>query len=204
MQKMKIKVDLKIFLVILFYLFTKNIEVFALSFVFIFVHELAHLLTGITLGLKIKRINVNLLGFSIEFENYGDNKNINRIIIDLAGPLVNFIIAILSIIIKNPTILYINLCLIIINLLPIYPLDGGRIIKTLLVNKISYKDTVVLLEKISQTTLILITFLTSFLILYFKNIAFLFFISYLWWITIKENRKNKIIQKVFKTIDNNI
>ncbi len=201
---MKIKIDLKIFLAILFYCFTKNIKIFALSFIFICVHELGHLLTGITLGLKIKEINIHILGFSIEFENYGKSRNINKIIIDLAGPIVNFIIAIISIFIKDSTIFYINILLIIANMLPIYPLDGGRIIKSMLIIKKSYKDTVIILENISNYTLIAITILTSFLILYFKNIAFLLFILYLWYISIKENRKNRIIQKVFKTIDNNM
>ena len=61
MRILKIKVDLKIFLIIILYILTKNIEVFAMSFIFILLHELGHAITGITLGLKIKKININVL-----------------------------------------------------------------------------------------------------------------------------------------------
>lgn len=80
---MKIKIDLKIFLIIIFYLFTKNIEIFALTFIFIFIHELGHALAGIILGLKISKINITILGFSLEFETYGKERKINKIIIDI-------------------------------------------------------------------------------------------------------------------------
>lgn len=81
---MKIKIDLKIFLIIAFYFITKNIEIFALTFIFILIHELGHALTGIILGLKISKINITILGLSIEFENYGKERRINKIIIDIA------------------------------------------------------------------------------------------------------------------------
>lgn len=200
---MKVKIDLKIFLIIIFYFLTKNIDVLALTFIFIFVHELGHVISGITVGLKLKKININFLGFSIEFENYGKQRNLNRILIDAAGPFVNLIIFIISIFLKNTEIAYINLVIIFVNILPIYPLDGGRITKNILLCKKSYKETMRIVERISKDTLILITVIFSFLILYFKNLAFFLFVIYLWYLTLKEHRRNRLIQKVFKTIDNN-
>lgn len=200
---MKIKIDLKIFLIIFFYVLTRNIHIFSLTFIFIFIHELGHVLSGITLGLKIKKININVLGFSIEFNNYGKERRINKIIIDSSGPFVNLIIFIAAIFFKNAEIAYINLVIVLVNMLPIFPLDGGRIIKTILMYKKTYKETMKIVEKISKNTLIVITGISSLLILYFKNIAFFLFIIYLWYLTYKEHKKNKIIQKVFKTIENN-
>lgn len=81
---MKIKIDLKIFLIILFYCFTKNIEIFALTFIFILIHELGHAISGIMLGLKVSKINITIIGFSIEFENYGKERKMNNLIIDIA------------------------------------------------------------------------------------------------------------------------
>lgn len=81
---MKIKIDLKIFLIIIFYCFTKNIEIFALTFIFILIHELGHAIAGILLGLKISKINITILGLSIEFENYGKERKTNKLIIDIA------------------------------------------------------------------------------------------------------------------------
>lgn len=81
---MKIKIDLKIFLIIIFYYFTKNIEIFALTFIFILIHELGHAIAGIILGLKVSKINITIIGFSIEFDNYGKERRTNKIIIDTA------------------------------------------------------------------------------------------------------------------------
>lgn len=200
---MKIKVDLKIFLIVLVYIFTKNIRIFALSFIFIFIHELGHILAGITLGLKITKINITILGFSIEFENYGKERRINRIIIDSAGPAINLIIAIMSIILGISELFYINLVLLLVNLLPIFPLDGGRILKTVLLHKYSYKETMKRIEKISINTAIILTFVSSIAVLYFKNISFFLITIYFWYLILKENKKNQIVQKAFTAIENN-
>lgn len=200
---MKIKLDIKIFLIILVYILTKNIKVFALSFIFIFIHELGHILAGISLGLKITKIHITILGFSIEFENYGKERRINKIIIDSAGPAINLIIAIMAIILGIAELFYINLVLLLINLLPIFPLDGGRILKTVLLYKYSYKETMKKIEKISINTMILLTFISSIAVLYFKNISFFLITIYFWYLILKENKKNQIVQKAFKVIENN-
>ena len=200
---MKIKVDLKIFLIIILYILTKNIEVFAMSFIFILLHELGHAITGITLGLKIKKININVLGLSIEFENYGKERINNKIIIDIAGPAINIISFIIAVILKKEEIAYINILLAIINLLPIYPLDGGRIVKNVLLKKYNYKQVVGYTEKISKDTLIIITAISSILILYIKNVGIFLVIIYLWSIALKEWKKNQIIKRAFQAIQNN-
>lgn len=200
---MRIKVDLKIFFLIIFYIITKNIRIFAYTFIFILIHELGHVFAGIFLGLKINKININLIGLSIEFENYGEERKINKIIIDSMGPCINAIILVFALIVKLEEIAYINLMIILINMLPIYPLDGGRILKTVLLYKKPYIETMRIVEKVSKNMLILITFASGILILYFKNIAFFLIIIYLWYLLFQENKKNRLIQKVFKTIENN-
>lgn len=203
MRILKIKVDLKIFLIIILYILTKNIKVFAISFIFILLHELGHAITGVILGLKIKKININVFGLSIEFENYGKERLTNKIIIDMAGPAINIITFIIAVIFKNEEIAYINILLAIINLLPIYPLDGGRIVKNLLLKSHNYKQVVGYTEKISKDTLIIITAISSIVILYIKNVGIFLVILYLWSIALKECRKNQIIKRAFQAIQNN-
>lgn len=200
---MKIKVDLKIFLIIILYILTKNIKVFAISFIFILLHELGHAITGVILGLKIKKININVFGLSIEFENYGKERLNNKIIIDMAGPAINIITFIIAVIFKHEEIAYINILLALINLLPIYPLDGGRIVKNLLLKSHNYKQVVGYTEKISKDTLIIITAISSIVILYIKNVGIFLVILYLWSIALKEWRKNQIIKRAFQAIQNN-
>lgn len=200
---MRIKVDVKIFFIIILYIFMQSTKIFALTFIFILLHELGHLVTGITIGLKVKKINIHISGLSVEFENYGKQRNANKIVIDIAGPLINIIALIIAIIIKQEEIAYINLLLAIVNLLPIYPLDGGQILRTLLRKRFTYKETINFIESISQYTLIILTAIASCYLLIGKNIGIFIAILYLWAIIFKEKRKNKIIRKAIRSVENN-
>ena len=200
---MRIKVDVKIFFIIILYIFMQSKKIFALTFIFILLHELGHLVTGITIGLKVKIINIHISGLSVEFENYGKQRNANKIVVDIAGPLINIIALVIAIIIKQEEIAYINLLLAIVNLLPIYPLDGGQILRTLLRKRFTYKETINFIESISQYTLIILTAIASCYLLIGKNIGIFIAILYLWAIIFKEKRKNKIIRKAIRSVENN-
>ena len=200
---MRIKVDVKIFFIIILYIFMQSTKIFALTFIFILLHELGHLVTGITIGLKVKKINIHISGLSVEFENYGKQRNANKIVVDIAGPLINIIALVIAIIIKQEEIAYINLLLAIVNLLPIYPLDGGQILRTLLRKRFTYKETINFIESISQYTLIILTAIASCYLLIGKNIGIFIAILYLWTIIFKEKRKNKIIRKALRSVENN-
>ena len=200
---MRIKVDVKIFFIIILYIFMQSTKIFALTFIFILLHEIGHLVTGITIGLKVKKINIHISGLSVEFENYGKQRNANKIVVDIAGPLINIIALVIAIIIKQEEIAYINLLLAIVNLLPIYPLDGGQILRTLLRKRFTYKETINFIESISQYTLIILTAIASCYLLIGKNIGIFIAILYLWTIIFKEKRKNKIIRKAIRSVENN-
>lgn len=200
---MKAKVDLKIFFILLLYTLTQKVEIFTITFIFIILHEIGHIVSGILLGLKINKLQLNIAGISLEFKNYGKERKINNIIIDLAGPLINLISAIIGIFIKLEIIIYVNAMLFIINMLPIYPLDGGRVLKNILLYKNTYKQTIKTMETISKYTLIILSIFASILILSFKNISIFILVIYLWGIYIKERHKNQLIKRVYQTIENN-
>jgi stage IV sporulation protein FB len=200
---LKAKVDLKIFFILLLYTLTQKVEIFTITFIFIILHEIGHIVSGILLGLKINKLQLNIAGISLEFKNYGKERKINNIIIDLAGPLINLISAIIGIFIKLEIIIYVNAMLFIINMLPIYPLDGGRILKNILLYKNTYKQTIKTMETISKYTLIILSIFASILILSFKNISIFILVIYLWGIYIKERHKNQLIKRVYQTIENN-
>ena len=65
---MQIKIDLKIFAIILIFLITKNIGIYAILMFFALIHELGHLLCGICLGFKPKSIGIIPYGFNLGFE----------------------------------------------------------------------------------------------------------------------------------------
>lgn len=55
---MRFRIDLKIFIFIILFYFTKQIEIYALIMLFAIIHELAHLLTGILLGFKPDKLEL--------------------------------------------------------------------------------------------------------------------------------------------------
>ena len=128
---MKLRIDLKIIIFMIIFGITKQLRIYIIVMFFCFLHELGHIIVGKILGLKIEKIEITPCGFSTAFSG---TKKVD-IIVALAGPTVSFMLAILFRYIElEPYIgseeaVYSNLLILIFNLLPLYPLDGGRILK---------------------------------------------------------------------------
>ena len=131
---------------------------------------------------------------------------LKRIAIASAGPLTNLIMLLIVLntninlkIVSNEILAYANILIMLFNLLPIYPLDGGRIFKELIQIFEGSIKAKIYIRKISKAVVIILTMLASIGILYLKNIAIFFIIIYLWIIVIKENKQyNKIIYELEK------
>ncbi len=211
------RIDLKVFLFLIIFYFTRQIEIYLIIMIFALLHELAHLFVGIMLGLKIKGITIMPVGFSIEFninQNAYNKKILNsnmmevkKLIIALAGPIFNIIVSIIVGFIKTKNnfimeIMYSNILIAIFNLLPIYPLDGGRILKSLFCLFINRKKSIIYTNKISNLALFFITFIFSILIYDLKNISIIFILIYLWYTVLKENKVYKMKIKLYELLEN--
>ena len=210
---MSIKIDLKIFLFLFLFLLTSQLEIYLLLMALAILHELGHVIAGIILKFKPEEIKLTPVGLQISFRvlnyieiNEGDNINttkafyIKKAIIALAGPLTNLIIAAITIVISIVytefsntylyyLLLYSNLLIALFNLLPIYPMDGGRILKEILNLAIGKKKAGNAIYIISKTVLIALTAFASILILYIHNIAIIVILAYLWYLEIVEMRR---------------
>ena len=199
---MRFRIDLKIFIFLIIFYFTKQIEIYAMIMLFALIHELGHLLAGILMGMKPEKIELMPFGVSISFkikvEEYnkkikkGNMLEIKKILVALAGPLTNFIIIIIASninidLFKALIVIYTNFLIMIFNLLPIYPLDGGRILKGILHINFGIKKSEFYTNIISKITVAIITILSSVLILYIHNIAIALIDMYLWYLVIKED-----------------
>lgn len=209
---MNIKLNLNIFLFLVLFFITNQIEIYALVMIFALIHELAHLICGVLLGFKPDTLRIMPLGFSIEFETNVEDYNkkiiksnilaVKKILIALAGPFINLIIVIIGIAISiNNNIIYANLLILIFNLLPIYPLDGGRILINILKIFCGNRKANKYANIVRNSCIILLTMFCSILILYINNIAIIAILGALWGITIKENVKYNTYNKIYETVD---
>lgn len=217
---MRFRIDLKIFLFLVLFYFTKQIDTYVLIIVFALIHELGHLIAGLLMGMRPEKVELNPYGVSIAFKllpsDYnkkivsGNKLEIKKIIVAIAGPLTNLLMIIIFSYIElglfpNLMIIYANILLIIFNLIPIYPLDGGRILKGVLHIFYGKRKSIKYTNNISFIILIILTFISSIAIFYMENISIFIIILFLWGLYIKqdivEKRRNKIQDLIKKTIE---
>lgn len=119
-------------------------------------HELGHSFTAMHFGIGVRRILLMPIGGMAEFESI-PREPMRELLITLAGPAVNFVIAgTLLVIVGLPQgfpwnsefdanvtgfaqlLLQANLVMGCFNLLPVFPMDGGRIFRALLAWRMPY------------------------------------------------------------------
>jgi len=99
----------------------------AFIFGIIFLHELAHFLAAKILGESPKQINIMPYGCSLATGKIKNDKK--AVLIYLAGPLLNLFFMLFA---RHEIIFNTNLTMLLVNMLPIYPLDGGNILNIML------------------------------------------------------------------------
>lgn len=212
--RMSFKIDFKIFFFLVIFYFTKQISTYSYMIIFAILHELGHLLMGILVGFKPESISFTPLGFSVKFKIMEDEYNnkvcksnmvqIKKLLIAMAGPFTNLVLIFLLSFLNNEIIVYSNILIAIFNLMPIYPLDGGRIIKCLMDLFVGRKKAYTYIQIITNVFMVLLTLVGSILVYYLKNIAVFFIVVYLWIIVVRENKFIRLKMKLYENFEKNI
>ena len=192
---MKIKtpffiIEFEIMFLIVFFSFILSNEIkkilfsFYMCYLFIIFHELSHMFVATILGKEIKLFKFSLAGVNICFSNLNKFSIYKEILIYLAGPVSNIVLA--TLFQYNKMIFEINLSLTIINLIPIFPLDGYNILYNILRNL----NNNIILEIISGICILILSLFSIIQIIYTKNISILIFLIYIFVIYLN-NKKGK-------------
>jgi stage IV sporulation protein FB len=116
-------------------------------FLILFVHELGHAAAAHYYNWRIKSISILPFGGAMETEEHGNRPLKEDLIVTLAGPLQHVWLLLVAIISNKMGLLpqylfqiflYLNMGVLFFNLLPIWPLDGGRLLLLSLSKKKSY------------------------------------------------------------------
>lgn len=203
---MLITVNVQIFIIAILFILTKQIKIYSILMLFTLLHELAHMFMGILIKLKPKELKINPFGISILFETYEKSER-KKVLVALSGPILNLVIAIIFCFVNinnemKEIIIYSNILIGAFNLLPIYPLDGGRVLKSLLRKTHNFQETEKFINITSNTLVIILTAMSSILILIYHNIGIILVLIYLWVLNIRENKKYILKKRVYKTIEN--
>lgn len=166
----KINIHISTYIIILLSFLAGYFEVVFLTMFFITFHELGHYITGKLLNLKVSRVDIYLFGGVTIFEE-DLNLDIKKEIITLImGPIFQILLFILIYFLYNngyvntttyEKVYIINKYLLTFNLLPILPLDGGKLLNNIL--------DIILPYDLSHKITIIISIITLPIIFTFDN-----------------------------------
>lgn len=129
-----------------------TVVTFLAFFTCVVLHELGHSLTAMRFGVGVRRILLMPIGGMAEFDSI-PRQPARELLITLAGPAVNFVIAGAlwlfvrrmpdDIALFSPAgfleqLFVANLLMGCFNLVPAFPMDGGRILRALLATRVPY------------------------------------------------------------------
>ena len=121
--------------------------VFLMIAVSVSAHELSHILVAKVFGCKVRELKISALGEMAFVQNMGRLSAWKRSGILAAGPLCNLLLWVIAVLLaRHANILlesmdfelfgFYNLVLCIFNLLPIFPLDGARLLQLWVGNRV--------------------------------------------------------------------
>lgn len=204
---MKIRIDLKILIFFAVFYFTNQLSSYFIIMFFSLIHEIGHIIMGLILKMKPLQIEIMPFGVSAAFEaksqdlektiKNGNLLEMKNILVACAGPMMSLGLVILYIFwepfyISKQSAIYSNLLIILFNLIPIFPLDGGRIIKSIIHIHLGRQRAEYIVEKITDITLTLLTILSSIAVFYYKNVAIFLVCIFLWWVSVKEKNSKTL------------
>lgn len=136
--------------------FAGKLNILAVTYLTMLFHELSHTIAAIAIGLRVDKIILYPFGVNLRLKNKFVHSLFDEIILYMSGPLFNIIFALCALIgygiSQNYVLQYLyfmNIALFVCNMLPIFPLDGGVILKKILSYFLGSKTAAQIMKVIS-------------------------------------------------------
>lgn len=162
-RDIKLKVNPFLIIFLIFWAITGMLAEVLVILVIIFVHEMAHTLVARGFGIPVKEIELYPFGGVARTEGLLEIEPGIERKIAWAGPLANFLMVALALTFysnrlylgpwnEETAIFFIraNLFLAFFNLIPALPLDGGRILRSVLSDRYNYRNATVIAVRLGK------------------------------------------------------
>lgn len=176
------------------------LEIF-IVFLLTLIHEIAHTVAARHFGIEVMEIELFPLGGVVRLKESYIIKSREEIIISLAGPLVNIFLALIAFFLlyfKIVNDFFFNFFLIsniiigVFNLIPVFPLDGGRVIRAVLSDKLGSHRATRITIGIGKVVSILLMIAGSYLTYLSLSYIYIVFLSVFIFYQAREEKKMSI------------
>ncbi len=186
---MNVKIDLYLIISLIILTFFRQIDVFLSFYIFAVLHELAHITIALILRVKVLELSFLPFGVNAKFD-FGKSR-LKEVIIATVGPIFSLYLYFITEKFKVQ-----NLFIFITNMLPIYPLDGGRIVKNIIIFLFGSKIGTVIYNNLLKIFIIILIIINLILIVFLKNYKFIFVSIYIIQLAGDEIKNDKIKEKI--------
>ncbi|WP_332629280.1 M50 family metallopeptidase [Halalkalibacter flavus] len=190
----KIKVNPLFWFILGIGVFTGYFREVLMIFLIVFIHEMGHAIAAHSFKWRIHKIELLPFGGVAEVEDVGNRPFHEELIVIIAGPLQHIWMMVLSYCLVQTSFwtstdhhlfIWHNIMILLFNLIPILPLDGGRLVQLWCTYRFPYVQALTVSRWISCFVLIVIILISLIWFPYHLNlwvvISFLLITNYLEW-----------------------
>ncbi|WP_427338986.1 M50 family metallopeptidase [Caloranaerobacter sp. DY30410] len=199
----KIKINYLLFILFMLYFIIGYFSEVIVIFFSVLIHELAHVYLAFKLGFKVNCVELFPFGGVARLEGLIGTEPLNEVKIAIIGPAINLLLAVVLIFTKKYLfenqiiVLFIktNMILAFINLLPILPLDGGRIFRAILSLNLGIKKATLFVLKFTYILSAVMIFIG--VLLFIRNVYGVYLILFFIFIIIAAKKEKDMAVFIF-------
>jgi len=155
----RVTLDPAVFVLALLIVLAGAVGEWALIAACLLAHELAHAAAASGFGLRVEEIRISPLGATARIESGFELRPEVEAAVAVAGPMASLVMAAVGIIMWGEgaeLFTGVNLGLALFNLLPAFPLDGGRIIRALAAGRMGWRGATRLAVTVSRVVAVVL------------------------------------------------